>query len=82
MIDGSEEQVWIEDDCVDAGGMLNASKLKSLFERLVRHAVVEQGYGEYAIIGNSKGGGLKCTNTCEFWRTGEERGVPKISPYL
>ena len=85
MIDRGDERIWRQNNCVNDRGMLNASHLKSLFARLVSDAVAELGYGGYAIIGNifGRGGeGLKCTYTCEFWRTCDGRAGPKISFYL
>lgn len=49
MIDMGEEQIWSRDSCVDQG-MLSASRVKSVFSRLVIEAIQHLGYGRYVEI--------------------------------
>ena len=50
MIDMGEEQIWSRDSCVDVRGMLSASRVKSVFSRLVIEAIQHLGYGRYVEI--------------------------------
>ncbi|XP_068671833.1 cyclic GMP-AMP synthase-like receptor 1 [Montipora foliosa] len=47
MIDMGEEQIWRQDNCVDARGILSASRVKSVFARHVRDAIAYLGYGGF-----------------------------------
>jgi len=40
MIDRGEEVLWQRESCANAQGMLNASRVKSVFARLVRDAIM------------------------------------------
>ena len=47
MIDMGEEETWNKNRCVDARGMLSASRVKSVFASLVDVAIEESGYKRY-----------------------------------
>ena len=47
MIDRGEQQNWRNASCVDARGMLNASRVKSVFAKHVRDAIEFLKYGRY-----------------------------------
>lgn len=65
MIDMGEEEIWRKDSCVNTRGMLSASRVKSVFARLVRAAIKELGYDErYASI--YKIFGLQKRSFCHF----------------
>ena len=49
MIDMGEEQIWSRDSCV-VRRMLSASRVKSVFSRLVIEAIQHLGYGRYVEI--------------------------------
>ena len=44
MLDRGDERLWKRESCVNAQGMLSASRVKSVFARLVREAVRDLGY--------------------------------------
>ena len=44
MIDRGEEVLWQRESCANARGMLNATRVKSVFARLVRDAIENLGY--------------------------------------
>ena len=46
MIDMEEEEIWRENSCVNAQGMLSASHVKAVFSSLVRSAIEELNYDE------------------------------------
>lgn len=50
MIDMGEEQIWSRDSCVDERGMLSASRVKSVFSRLVIEAIQHLGYGRWVDV--------------------------------
>ncbi|XP_068762756.1 cyclic GMP-AMP synthase-like receptor 1 [Montipora capricornis] len=50
MIDGGEQQNWRNGSCVDARGMLNASRVKSVFARHVRDAIEFLEYGSFVQV--------------------------------
>ena len=41
-----EEEIWRKNSCVNAQGMLSASRVKAVFSSLVRSAIDELGYDE------------------------------------
>ena len=41
MIDMGEEEIWRKNSCVNARGMLSASRVKAVFSSLVRSAIEE-----------------------------------------
>ena len=45
-----EEEIWRENSCVNAQGMLSASRVKAVFSSLVRSAIEELDYDRYASI--------------------------------
>ena len=48
MIDMGEEEIWEKNSCVNAQGMLSASRVKSVFASLVGSAIKELKYERYA----------------------------------
>jgi len=44
MFDMGDEVLWQRESCVNAKGMLNASRVKSVFARLVRAAIGDLGF--------------------------------------
>lgn len=44
MLDRGDERLWQRESCVNDRGMLSASRVKSVFARLVREAVRDLGY--------------------------------------
>ena len=42
MIDRGEEVLWQREQCANSRGMLNATKVKEIFARLVREAIRAQ----------------------------------------
>ena len=49
MIDRGEEQLWQREQCANSRGMLNATKVKAVFARLVREAIRAQGFERYCL---------------------------------
>ena len=43
-----EEEIWRQNSCVNARGMLSAARVKSVFASLVRSAIKELKYDRYA----------------------------------
>lgn len=49
MIDEGEEVLWQQEQCANSRGMLNATKVKAVFARLVREAIRAQRRDRYCV---------------------------------
>ena len=49
MIDRGEEVLWQRERCANSRGMLNATKVKEVFARLVREAIRERRLERYCV---------------------------------
>ena len=51
MLDRGDERLWQRESCVNSQGMLSASRVKSVFARLVREAISSVGFERYNCTG-------------------------------